>query len=600
MKKHLRTKLYPFFFCALFLLVNSCATNTAPPIDQDPLYQELNSLDSVLNSQSSAQQIAATITPGVKPTDAFAASFPMPAQNNLQPPTNLGNSSTALQPSSEIQQSRIPYQNPYANSTITPAMPPVILPEFISPQYAAPKVESMQEKDFSDLDCDIDESQIKEILEEIKRSKRNIISSLPSCLKQNRSLMMRAAIIDPSEFEFASDILKEDESFVHRMIEINPEILKFATLSLRANPDFMEEATYLNRDSLKYADEKLLDNKIFMRNMIKIDSRNYMFASPRLKEINEFASSAFKDDGMMLQYAPLSIKDNKNLVTIAVKSNSEALQFASANLQKNKDLQKIAQNKSSIKSIDNLRKFLRENYINDSNKKNVGFVIDNRMKFFANEKFIDRNYVTKWQRSFETKNSEDFRLIAADSRNFPITWHQDFKKFPVLVKRIERFLSNHNVDQNTIDNLATTYFWKVKKNPQTVVFNLYLLRDSKDIELGPKFADLTSLTAIAQKKGEDWSLSVIEVIFDSETKIDLAYPDGHKKYILWDLYQVDKNDKNPKIIFKVEDRFKEYFEIYEEQNNGKYRLAQTIDSIRDAADQDAKPVETIKSDDDSF
>lgn len=423
------------------------------------------------------------------------------------------------------------------------------------------------------------------------------MKTLPECLKLNRMLMMRAAIINPSEFQYAADILKEDESFVHRMLEINPQILQFAAPSLRADTDFMEEATYLNRDALQYADTKLLNNKIFMRNMIRIDAKNYIFASDRLKGLPELAQSAFRDNGLLLEYAPEKIKSDKKLVIIAVKSNSESLQFASAKLKEDKDLKKLAAKKSSIKSEDNLHKFLREHYVNDSDLKNIGTILDNRMKNFGDYKIIDRNYVTKWQRSFEFRNSDDMRLIAADSRNYPIFWKDDFKKFPLLIKKIEKFLLNHNVDQNTIDSLATLYFWKVKKQPQTVVFSLYLLRDSKDIELGPQFGNVTSLTAIAQKHGENWDLSVVEVIFDSEIKIDLAFENGHKKYVLWDLYEVDKNDQNPKIIFRVEDKFNEYFEIFEEQNNGKYHMVYRIDSLKDAANASAKLEEKPQEED---
>ena len=65
---------------------------------------------------------------------------------------------------------------------------------------------------------------------------------------------------------------------------------------------------------------------------------------------------------------------------------------------------------------------------------------------------------------------------------------------------------------------------------------------------------------------------MIEAIFDSETKVDSIYRNGHKKYILWDLFKTNKNDKNPKIIFKVEDAMIDYFEVFARQNNQKYRI----------------------------
>ena len=202
------------------------------------------------------------------------------------------------------------------------------------------------------------------------------------------------------------------------------------------------------------------------------------------------------------------------------------------------------------------------------------------MKFFANQNIFSRNYVTKWQQNFKSSEAplaERDRLITADSRNYPILWKDDFKKYKGLAKKIEDFFHNHHIDQNTIDSLSTVYLWKIHDKPLTLAFNLYLLRDSNDIELGPEFADITSLTAIVQKRKDKWYLTVIEVIFDSELKVNLSYANGHKKFDLWDLYKANKEDKTPKIIFKIEDRFKEYFEIFEEQSGGKYQMLYRID-----------------------
>ena len=598
--KNITAKIGYIFFCIFFLSLNACKNSTQPappPPELDPLYQ-------LLNSESHAGSIPRPPSMAIMQQDPAAAPSSAP-DFMAATPSGFGSQPVPVipadvEPVAPISVTTAPYIDPYSN--VAPKAPPppqypILPPAPKIPQSHPPKQEE-PDFDFSQVGCNVEEEGFKEILAEVKKRKFNVIKTLPACLKLNRSLMMRAAIIHPSEFQYAADILKEDESFVYRMIEINPEILKFASPSLRSDSYFMERATYLNRDSLQYANPKLLNNKIFIRNMIKIDSENYIFASERLKEIPEFAGTAFKDNGLLLQYAPNTIKDDKKLVTIAVKSNADALIYASDILKEDKALKRLALKKTSIESEDKLKEFLSENYLNDSDKKNVGIIIDHRMKYFAKNKMVDRNYVTKWQRSFDPKN-ENMRLIAADSRNFPVSWKDDFRRFPVLIKKIENFLLNRQVDQNTINSLSTVYFWKVKKNPQTVVFNLYLLRDSKDVELGPKFGNVTSLTAIAQRHGQEWDLSVVEVIFDSEMRIDVAYENGHKKFALWDLHEVDKKDLNPKIIFKVEDKFKEYFEIFEEQNNGKYRLIYRIDSLKDAMNEVEKPV-FDKNKDDSF
>ena len=226
--------------------------------------------------------------------------------------------------------------------------------------------------------------------------------------------------------------------------------------------------------------------------------------------------------------------------------------------------------------------FLRKNYVVEKKKKNLGTTIGNQGKFFLKYQIIDRNYVTKWQRRLDSNDeniTEGMRLISADSRNYPILWKEDFHNHPDLTKKIENFFLKHRIDQNTINNLSVTHLWKIKSKPLTFAFNLYLLRDSKDVDLGTGFSDITSLTAIVEKQNKRWEMTVVEVIFDSETKVDVSYQNGHKKYIVWDIYKNDKDDKNPKIIFKVEDHFKEYFEIFEEQKGGKYQMIYRFDSV---------------------
>ncbi len=424
----------------------------------------------------------------------------------------------------------------------------------------------------AEYDCKVTNALIEAILEELAKGSKDVVKDLPLCYRLDRKLMLRISVEYPSQFIYAAGNLKSDRLFVNRLLKVDPSALEYADKKLRGDKRFMEQATYLSRDSLKYGTPELLDNKLFMKKMIDIDSRNYIFASKRLQKIPEFAIEAFKDDGNLLKYAPDEVKSDNKLVTIAVKSKFSALQYASKELQKNKYLKKLAKRKTSIKSFENLEEFLKENYLIKPDKKNLGFKIANQAKYFPDNKLIERNYITKWQKFLGLKGRKnDLRLISADSRNYPIVWQEDFKEYPELIKKVERFFLEHRIDRATIDKLSTTSLWKLKSHPKTLAFNIYLLRNSNDFDLGPDFSDITSLTAIVQKKGKKWNMTVIEVIFSSEVKVDVSYDNGHKKYILWDLYKLNEEDKSPKVIFKVEDRFREYFEIYEEQNSGKYQ-----------------------------
>jgi hypothetical protein len=108
-----------------------------------------------------------------------------------------------------------------------------------------------------------------------------------------------------------------------------------------------------------------------------------------------------------------------------------------------------------------------------------------------------------------------------------------------------------------------------------------LLRRSADSELSSSYSSATSLTVIAKQVAKNqWKISVVEALFGNEMKMDVGYENAHKKYFLQDLYVENKNDKNLKLIFRVEDKFDEYFEIFEEQLGHKYRLTYRINPMK--------------------
>lgn len=442
-------------------------------------------------------------------------------------------------------------------------------------------------------ECIINEKVMNDILGRVRQKNPEAVRALPDCFKLDRKLMLQVALIDPLQFQYAGISLKSDPIFIKRLIKFSPEILQFASMEILSDKDFMERATYISRNSLQYAHPALLDNKPFMKRMITIDSQNYVFASARLKEMPDIATIAFSDNGALLSSAPPKIRDDKKLVKIAVQSNHLALGYASLNLQENKELKMLVNRERSSLNRDKVSDFLKENYLEKEKKKNLGSSIGNQAKFFKEQQIINRNYITKWQHVLDFSGSdvaENSRLIAAESRNYPISWREDFAKYPSIIKKIEGFFHNHQVADNVIDNLKTLYFWKIKDKPQTYAFNLYLLRDSNEIELGPDFANVTSITAIVQKTPKKWTMTIVEVIIDSEVRTNLAFANGHKKYALWDLYAVGEKDKNPKIIFKVEDKFNQYFEIFEEQSGGKYQMVYRLDLLSKEFEDSTKDI----------
>ncbi len=431
--------------------------------------------------------------------------------------------------------------------------------------------------------CHLSKDSFDKILHEVENQNPNALSSLAGCLKTNHKLIFQACLIDISQLQKAENIFRDNEGFIIRLMKTNSETLKYASKRLRNDKIFVERSTYIHRDSLQYADEKLLDNVIFMRKMIKNDSRNYMFASNRIKSSFEHAKLAFEDNGELLLYAPQEIRKNKELVKIALKSSTEAFNFIDPKLQKDEEIKKIYQKRKDDFSKEKLENFLKEKYLITDEKDNVGKKIDETSQIYRDNFLINRKYVVKWHKKLKLENyhlKQKLQLIEAKDRNYPILWQEDFKDYPELAAKIHEFFTKRLMDKETINNLKTTYLLKVQDNPLTFAFNLYMLRPNNDDDLGEKYVNITSLTAIAVKSENGWKLTVVEVIFDNDIKTDIAYKKGHKRYIAQDLYFENDKDKNPKIIFKVEDYLDEYFEVYGQTSGNKYHLIYRLDPLK--------------------
>ena len=425
--------------------------------------------------------------------------------------------------------------------------------------------------------CQFSEQYYQPIIEELKNGNKEIIQNLPNCLIQNKKLIFKILMHDPSQFENLPENLHQDKLFIKRLIKAYPEILKYTPPEIRSDEYFMEDAIYINRDSLKYCSWNLLDNKSFMKKMIDLDADNYQFGSDRIKSFEEFSRQALDDNGTLLEFATPNVKANKDFVKIAINSNRESIAYAHPKLSSDPELIELAKNPNPLPNPKDVETFLHNNYTTNHSKKNLGVLINNQAKFFPDNKILERNFITKWGRSFNFEDSkngnliEEWKLNPVGNRNYNILWQNDFKEYPELIKKIEKFFAKRRIAPEIISNLRANYIWKIKDKPLTIAFNLYGLSESNDDAFFENFINLTSITAIAQERDKKWQISVLDVTFNREVKINTAYEYGHKFYQIWDLYKVNEKDQNPKIIYRVHDFISDYFEIFEEQNNGKYR-----------------------------
>lgn len=451
----------------------------------------------------------------------------------------------------------------------------LLLTLLLIPEYSWAKFRDVNYKK-----CHIFKDSYDLIIQEVKKRNYNALTSPKDCLKRNQKLIFEACLIDPKQLQYALNIFRDNDNFVYRLIKIHPESLLYASDRLRSDPDFIERSLFLNRDSLKYATDKLRDNYLFIKRMINKDSRNYIFASPRIQKDREIATNAFQDNGNLILYAPKEIRDDKEMVKIAIQSSADAFEFLEKKLRKDPEIKKLSSYQKDSFSKQKLERHLLNNYIIDPKRKNYNRIIDQNFSNHPQNKLIDRKYVSKWHKSYKLKGlylKEKWRLVSLDNRNYVPDWKSDMKNYSQLVEKVERFFKRRYVDQDTINNLRLNYLWMVQKEPQTIAFNLYLLRNSKDIELSEGYVNVTSLTAIARKNSAGkWRLTVVEVLFNKELRASIAYKNYHKRYFIQDLYSADKNDKNPKIIFRVEDKLDSYFEVFSKMSGDKYHLAYRI------------------------
>lgn len=409
--------------------------------------------------------------------------------------------------------------------------------------------------------CHLKRESVTIALNNVRKGNKNAVKHLAGCLKHSHKLIFHACLIDPSQLQHADDKFKDNELFVTRLMKIHPEILQYASTRLRNDHNFIKRASYINRDAFKYASKKLRNNKYFVKQMIKRDSKNYIYASKRVQSFSDIAALALSDDGSLLAYAPEKIRNNPKLVKIAIKSDATAYNFISPTLKKAKKFKKPTKNQNFQEKF---TKIFKKDQFSSKN-----------LDHGKSKTLIKRNYITKWHRKHHFYGhllQEDWHLINAPNRNYLNLWQEDLKKYPKLVKKIEKFFKKRYIDRDTIDSLHLINATQAQEKPLTLAINFYLLTDSNDFELRNQYVNITSLTAIAHQIKGKWHLSVINTDLGSEKKTDLLYLHGHKRYFLHNIYFDSKKSQHPKFIYRVEGRLKSYYEIFSQNNSGKYKL----------------------------
>ena len=434
-----------------------------------------------------------------------------------------------------------------------------------------PLYNSYSKDNLTTLSCDISPQESTYLLNQIRLDNKMPIKAMDDCKKNNRHFIAKVIDMNPNYFEFASDALRDDEVFISKFVAINPQILKYISERLSNDKFFMLKMAAIYPEAIQYASAQLTDNKNFMIKMIELNPKNFSYASERIQNDKEAALLAVRKNGKMLRFASEKLQDDREIVIEAIKSYNLAINFASEKLRNDPKIKKIA-SEIDYSFLTNFDQFLRENYggLGVGPDGYRGYHIVNMAKNFPEKRIIYQPYLTKWQRVYQN-GVEMTELKLSSKINTTNDWKSVFSKYRGLSKEVEKIFSNNKVDDNTVDALNLVSFWVISKKPRIVAFNLYLLRPIDNAYLDANVANIVSMTAIAKEnQNKEWQISVVDAIFDADLKMSVDYKSGHKIYKIWDVYQINKNDQNFKILFKVEDKDGEYFDLFAKQLNGRY------------------------------
>ncbi len=417
-------------------------------------------------------------------------------------------------------------------------------------------------------------------------------------LRLNKIFFKEIAQIYPDALEYAAIAILDNNAFMRDLIDINSKNFLYASERLRGDFEFVLSVVRKDGDNLKYASDKLRDNRKIVIAAINsyLPAANY--ASFRLKNKDEDIKNLLKsfqnakflnniESFLRNQYSGILVGPNgsrgyrivnqaKYLKQKALINKDDYLRWRS--VSKSKDDNKIFITATDLKRMS--WKFDLKEYPKLTKK------IDKILNKYLDKKTADGLFVTSmWQIS---KNPEILVIDLDLVRNIRNIYNKSTNSNTSYVTLIA-FTSDTTNDDNINDvkqNGEEEIFSiedkkdkaiesvdnKEKKGVLKKMRNILTKKISKDKEL-PEDENLKSqidkTNNINNAINKEWFITIISSNFDVDLKNNILFEDNRKSYEFWDIYN-QNNLKDPAIIFKVEDRNSEYFEIFFRQINNRY------------------------------
>ena len=432
---------------------------------------------------------------------------------------------------------------------------PLIVSFFIFPKisYSNPPI------------CQISTQKIADIFIEVKNNLKSV-KNLNQCQKNNKTLFsILINKIDPHYIKYADISLRSTSSFFLKFLPLDYKIMQYASASLKEDRRFIIDAVRSNVRILDYINPKLLNDKEFAKKLININSSCYFYLSHKLQKDHNLIEMALKYNPTIFPNIPKKIRSNNKIIKQALISHPYNFNLLNKDDKKKKIVQelKISYDPDEILFF---KKYLKDQYANSEIGISAlkGYKITNQAKNFLDNRIFYQKYPIQWQKYNFIKNEIRYKLVI--NNKLQNNWEKKFDKYPKLADKIKEFLSK-KIDDSAITSLNPISIWQI--SDKELAFNLYSIRKIIDERVNEEIINVNSLTAIAILGNDgNWQLDIVDAIYDRNIKTSPSYKKGHKRFYIWDLY---KKDNDLAIIFKIEDEYSEYFEIYQKTKSDNYR-----------------------------
>jgi hypothetical protein len=413
--------------------------------------------------------------------------------------------------------------------------------------------------------CNMSNQKIADLIFDISQDNK-LINNLTRCQKRSKFLFSTLINnIDPHYIKYADQSLKSNPLFFIKFLPLDYKIIKYAANNLKRNKEFILNAIKSNIEILQYVDPILLDNKEFAKKLINLNPKSYLYLSYKLQMDLDLAIMALKYNSDIFSNIPEKLRSSDEIIEKALISNPFNYQLLSISEQEKDWVQELKILPDPDQSLF-FKKYLQQEYANSEIGMNIfkGYKIAYQAKNYANNRVFFQNYPVKWKKYPQINDQFGYKI--SNDINSQNNWQDKFAQYSGLSQKITEFLSQ-KISNFTINSMQPISIWEI--SDQEVIFNLYSIRKIIDEEVSEEIINVSSLTAIAIWENDQWRLNIVDGIYDSNIKTNIAYKNGHKRFYIWDLYEDE--EYNVAIIFKIEDEYSEYFKIYQEDLMGNFK-----------------------------